>query len=173
MRISIELGEETDELRKFIDLVWPPQRSAPRDDSVARLTWDTSYSQRILTRNDYGQILSQVALIFRHAHWNGMALRVGGIAGVGTNPAFRGHGLATAGMRRAAEILVAESFDIGALFCAPEMAPFYERLGWRSFNDAVLIKQPGNDHFPWSGCMTLSVTSNVSGGELSIAGLPW
>jgi GNAT superfamily N-acetyltransferase len=173
MRLSIELGEETAELRKFADHVWPPQRSAPQDDSVARLTWDTSYSQRILTRNDSGEILSQVALIFRHARWNGMTLRVGGIAGVGTNPAFRGRGLATAGMKRAAEILVAGSFDIGALFCAPEMAPFYERLGWRSFKDAVFIKQPGNDDFPWRGCMTLSVKSNVSGGVLNIASLPW
>jgi predicted acetyltransferase len=51
-------------------------------------------------RNDDGQILSQVALIFRHARWNGTTLRLGGIAGVGTDPAFRCRGLATDGMRR-------------------------------------------------------------------------
>jgi predicted N-acetyltransferase YhbS len=155
MRISVEHGEETAEVRQFINLVWPPRQPAPESLLVARIVWDTNYSRRILTRNDDGKILSQVALIFRGGHWNGEPLRVGGIAGVKTDPEFRDQRLATAGMRRAAETLVEASFDIG--FCVPGMMPFYQRLGWRRFNGAVFIKQPGNDHMPRSGCMTLAV----------------
>jgi hypothetical protein len=76
-------------------------------------------------------------------------------------------------MKRATEILVEEGFDIGALFCATKMVPFYERLGWRTFDGAVFIKQPSNNHMLWSGCMTLAVKSNIFGGELDVAGPPW
>jgi Acetyltransferase (GNAT) domain len=86
----------------------------------------------------------------------GTALLCAGIAGVGTDPKFRRQGLATVGMKRATEIPVEEGFDLGALFCAPKMVPFYERLGWRRYDGAVFIKQPGNNHMPWSGCMTLA-----------------
>jgi predicted acetyltransferase len=102
----------------------------------------------VLARAGSGRVLSQVALIFRDGHWNSTPLRIGGIAGVGTDPKFRRQGLATVGMKRATEILVEEGFDIGALFCAPEMVPFYERLGWRRYDGAVLTKQPGNNHMP-------------------------
>jgi hypothetical protein len=172
MKISVEPGEETAEVREFNNLVWPP-RLPPEQSPVAHMAWDTSYARRILTQDNSGKILSQVALIFRDAHWNSEPLRVGGIAGVGTTPKFRHNGLATAGKRRAVEILVEEDFDIGALFCAPEMVPFYARLGWRGFDGAVFIKQPGNDHFPWGHCMTVAVKRNVLGGELDVAGLPW
>jgi hypothetical protein len=172
MRISVEPGEEADEVRLFIDLVWPPVAQVPQSP-VSRIIWDTNYSKRILTRADSGRILSQVALIFRDGHWNGTPLRIGGVAGVGTDPKFRDQGLATLGMKRASEILAEEGFDIGALFCASKMVPFYERLGWLRFDGAVFIKQPGNNHMPWSGCMTLAVKSNVLGGELDVAGSPW
>jgi predicted acetyltransferase len=172
MRISVESGEETDEVRLFIDLVWPPLARAPQS-RISRIVWDTNYSQRVLTRADSGRVVSQVALIFRDGHWNSTPLRIGGIAGVGTDPKFRGQGLATVGMKHAIEILVEEGFDIGALFCAPEMVPFYERLGCRRYDGAVFIKQPGNNHMPWSGCMTLPIKSDISGGELDAAGAPW
>jgi predicted acetyltransferase len=172
MRISVESGEETDEVRLFIDLVWPPAAHAPQSP-ISRIVWDTNYSQRVLTRADSGRVLSQVALIFRDGHWNGTPLRLGGIAGVGTDPKFRGQGLATGGMKRATDILVEAGFDIGALFCAPEMVPFYERLGWRMCDGTVFIKQPGNNHMPWSGCMTLAIKNHISGGELDAAGSPW
>jgi GNAT superfamily N-acetyltransferase len=172
MRISVEPGEETDEVRLFIDLVWPRPALAPQSQ-VSRIVWDTNYSKRLLTRAGSGRVLSQVALIFRDGRWNSTPLRIGGIAGVGTDPKFRGQGLATVGVKRATEILVDEGFDIGALFCAPEMVPFYERLGWRRFDGAVFIKQPRNNHMPWSGCMTLAAKSNIFGGELDVAGSPW
>ena len=98
MRISVEPGEETDEVRLFIDLVWPPPAPVPQSP-VSRIVWDTNYSKRVLTRADSGRILSQVALIFRDGHWNGTPLRIGGIAGVGTDPDFRGRGFATLGQR--------------------------------------------------------------------------
>jgi hypothetical protein len=62
MRISVVPGEETHEVRLFIDLVWPPRAPASQSP-IYRIVWDTNYSQRILTRGDSGRILSQVALI--------------------------------------------------------------------------------------------------------------
>ncbi len=171
MRISVEPGDETPEVCRFIELVWPPKDEA--QSPVTHLTWDHVYQRRMLTRDDAGKIISQVALVHRDGSWNGEPLRIGGVAGVGTDPAYRGQGLATAGMKQAAEILANESFGIGALFCAAEMAPFYERLGWRSFEGGVFIAQPGATRVPWSNCMTLAVKRTVSDGALDVGGLPW
>ena len=171
MRISLEPGEETEEVRKFIDLVWPPREGA--QDPVAHIAWEHDYDQRILTRTDSGKIVAQVAFVFRNGEWNGAPLRIGGIAGVGTDPSYRGQGLATAGLKRAVDILSAEGFDIGALFCADEMMPFYECLGWRHFGGVVFIAQPSQARMPWRNCMTLALKRNVSDGELYVGGLPW
>ena len=48
-----------------------------------------------------------------------------------TYPQFRGEGHGTAVMRRTTEHILADpAFDLGMLFCDPDVVPFYERFGW-------------------------------------------
>jgi GNAT superfamily N-acetyltransferase len=58
----------------------------------------------------------------------GGTLSVGGVGAVFTFPQFRGEGHASALMRRAAEH-IAQTADVGMLFCDVRNVPFYDRLG--------------------------------------------
>ncbi|MEP7060164.1 MAG: GNAT family N-acetyltransferase [Actinomycetota bacterium] len=72
----------------------------------------------------------------------GRTMRIGGVGGVMTYPAFRGEGHASALMRKAGEHIRGDrfDFDIGMLFCDPENASFYSRLGWKPLaSERVLV----------------------------------
>ena len=171
MRISVEPGEKTAEVRHFIDLVWPPGSNA--DSPVAHIVWDTNYAFRILARDDEGAIVSHIGAILRHGIWNGSRVLLGGVGHVGTHPLSRGQGYATQAMEHAARVFGKRGAGFAALFCATETMAFYERFGWRRFDGSVFIEQPGNDRMPWSNCMTFDIKLSPRGGVLELCGKPW
>jgi len=114
--------------------------------AFGRIVWgvndgDDRFRERMLDLPDTmhfvrqaGSVLvSHVQVRVEHADGAERPLRIGGVGGVMTYPAFRGEGHATALMERVAAYLADDGFDLGMLFCDPETEPFYERLGWRAF----------------------------------------
>jgi GNAT superfamily N-acetyltransferase len=89
-----------------------------------------------------GSALCYVGVLLREARLCDRAVRVGGIGGVKTHPAFRGRGFATTAIRRALDFFQEQSdVDFGLLVCEPGLVPFYERLGWGGFPGTLLVAQ--------------------------------
>ena len=84
-------------------------------------------------------LVSHVQVIPIEVHGRDRDLAIGGVSGVLTYPQFRGEGHATALLRAAAEHIDRQGFDLGMLFCGPEMIPFYERLGWRALPEGRVL----------------------------------
>jgi len=172
MGITVEPGEETAEIRQFIDLVWPPGSDAA--SPVAHIIWDTKPAFRIIARDSGRTILGHVAAFLRQGTLDGLPVLIGGIGHVGTHPDLRGRGIASEALREASQEFTDRSVDFGVLFCATSNFSFYARLSWRVFDGEVYIAQPRNCRQEHSGnCMTLDLRQSPRGGVLHLHGLPW
>jgi GNAT superfamily N-acetyltransferase len=69
----------------------------------------------------------------------GRLLRIGGVASVLTYPHFRGEGHGEAVMRAAGRHIRERRFDVGMLFCGPEIERFYARLGWTTLEPGRVV----------------------------------
>jgi hypothetical protein len=123
-----------------------------------------------------GSALCYVGVVLRNACWDTRAVRVGGIGGVKTHPAFRGRGFASTAVRRAQHFFHEQGdVDFGLLVCAPNLTPFYERLGWRMFPGNLLVTQrQAAVPFTFNLAMTtpLRLQEPLSG-TIDLLGPPW
>src|SRR5262249_2727465 len=122
-----------------------------------------------------GAALCHVGVILREARWNDRAVRVGGIGGVKTHPAFRGRGFATAAIQPALDCFHEQGVDFGLLVCEPGLVPFYERLGWRRFPGVLLVRQrqatvPFTFNLPMTTPLRLPESLD---GKIDLLGPPW
>ena len=104
------------------------------------------------------------------------AVRVGGIGGVKTHPAFRGRGFATAAIRLALDYFHGQGdVDFGLLVCEAGLVPFYERLGWRRFPGELLVTQrQATMPFTFNLAMTIPVRlQEPLAGAIDLMGPPW
>jgi aminoglycoside 2'-N-acetyltransferase I len=86
-----------------------------------------------------GGPLSHASVVPRMMNVGSRRCRVGYVEAVATAAPFRGHGLATAIMRRIGD-LIREHYDLGVLSTgAPD---FYERLGWRLWRGPSFVMTP-------------------------------
>lgn len=105
-------------------------------------------------------------------------VRVGGIAGVMTPPAYQRHGYASANMRHAADFLREElGVPFGLLGCEEHNVPFYARLGWQPSTAEFIFDQPDASglRYPWRDVpMILPFTDAPwPDGDIDMCGLPW
>lgn len=92
---------------------------------------------------DGGRLASHVGVLTHTVTADGRPLRVGGLGGVVTVPAFQRRGHAARLMGRAADWFAArDDVDAGLLFCLPKMLDYYARLGWVRTDARVVIDQP-------------------------------
>jgi GNAT superfamily N-acetyltransferase len=108
-------------------------------------------------------------------------LRVAGIRGVATDPAYRRRGYGRAVMERAHGLM--RSFtdcDVALLFSSVMAVPFYERLGWRAVSGPVSCEQPDGritytDVLPTAPVMWLPLrdSARVPQGPVHVPGFPW
>ena len=75
-------------------------------------------------------LLSYAATILLPADHAGRRYRIGGMGNVFTYPSFRRRGFGAIVIRAATAALDAGDADVGCLFCAPTLVPFYEAAGW-------------------------------------------
>jgi len=95
------------------------------------------------------ELAASVWLHHRTIHTPAGPCRVGGIANVCSDPAWRGEGAARACMRAAMDYMDASpDIDFGLLFCGAGVRRFYEALGWRDTTNRYLARIPGHDAAP-------------------------
>lgn len=92
-----------------------------------------------------GRLIGSARLVHRRIDTVGRALDVGGIANVCSHPDARGQGAAAACMEAAQRYIASGGrVDFGLLFCS-EARGFYEKLGWRTVENPLYIRDPHGD----------------------------
>jgi GNAT superfamily N-acetyltransferase len=126
----------------FMRIVWGEDWSV-EDRSRTRL-WRDDHAVHFV-RADDDLLVSHAQIVVPDLERDGRRLRIAGVGGVMTYPQFRGEGHGTAVMRRTTDhIRIDASFDVGMLFCEPDVIPFYERFGWTTLPaNRVIQLAPG------------------------------
>jgi aminoglycoside 2'-N-acetyltransferase I len=174
MRIDISPGNPSWEAaEKLLDLVWP-------DDVLRTLAWrDVVWDhaeRRIMLRDDMAPhaLVCHVGLFARQVTCNDTEVTIGGVGGVGTHPARRKSGLATAAMKAAVECFAREDKDFALLFCEPHNFAFYRNLGWHQFAGEVFVEQPqGRVRFQAMTPFVYDLKLAPRHGMIDLRGLPW
>ena len=92
---------------------------------------------------DGDRLVSSVGVLERTITVAGQPIRVGGIGSVGTDPSYRGRGLATDAMTAAMTFVCGElGAASGFLLCREHVAGFYARLSWSRVAAPVVFEQP-------------------------------
>ena len=122
-----------------------------------------------------GALVSYLAIVERVGAVNEQPVKLGGVGGVATLPEWRGRGLASAAMGKAAAFMNNElSVEFGLLLVDEATAPFYRRLGWELVPGPLVFDQPGGKvTFP-DLTMVLPFAGRVwPQGTIDLRGLPW
>lgn len=95
-----------------------------------RIRQHPRHSDRLIRtiEDEAGRIVAQLYIIDRELGIGSATLRMGGIASVGTDAAFRKKGLATKLMNDTIAFMAQEGYDISVLFSLPEN--YYNRFGY-------------------------------------------
>jgi len=137
------------------------------------LQWATD-DWHVMVRLDR-QVASRVGIVERMGTVNGQPVKLGGIGGVATLPAYRRRGLAHAAMAKAAEFMRNElKVEFGLLICGTKMILYYGRSGWQVVQGPMLFEQPKGMVTYTDTIMILPCTKNDwPSGIIDLCGLPW
>ncbi len=119
---------------------------------------------------------AHVGVYVRGAECDGQPVNIGGIGNVKTNPAARGRGLASLGIRRAIEFFHEQpAVAFALLVCEPGLIDYYARLGWREFGGQLLVRQHGaRSEFTLNRVMTHPIQTEAPDiGVIDLCGPPW
>ena len=122
-----------------------------------------------------GIIRSQLGIIERSGFVNGKPIKLGGIGGVATIPAWQRRGLSSQAM------LIAQKFlkdtlrvDFGLLICGDHRVSFYQKFGWQVVEGPLFFDQPDGRRKNDGVTMILPCSeANWSEGEIDLCGLPF
>jgi aminoglycoside 2'-N-acetyltransferase I len=124
---------------------------------------------------DEGKPVSHAGILKHTVSVNGAGVSVAGLGGVVTVPEARGKGLARQVVRQAMTFAKSEwTVDAGFLFCRPQMVSYYEALGWKIVESAVIIDQP-NGKIPSPLPVMVLLFDRISwpAGLVELQSLPW
>jgi GNAT superfamily N-acetyltransferase len=102
-------------------------------------------------------------------------VRVGGIGGVRTREAWRGKGIATLLLHRAAEAMREDlMLPFGFMTCRPEIAPVYLRLGWQEVPGPTVVGE-GDEAKTYGGLSLILPLSDEPwpAGQIDLHGRSW
>jgi hypothetical protein len=121
------------------------------------------------------RLVSHVGIVERSVMAAGRPIKVGGIASVGTHPAYRGQGHATTAMRGAMAFICGRlGAEFGFLLCRDHVAGFYSKLGWRPVAESVVFDQPeGRVTWPLTAMVWSCHDEPWQPGPVDLGGLPW
>lgn len=139
------------------------------------LEWANGDWQVLVWEGD--ELASMVEIVERTGKVGEKPVKLAGIGGVATWPAFRKRGLATTAMQKAMDFISAQlDAEFGLLVCDIEKIPFYGRLGWQVVDESLLvIEQPGGKmDFP-SIVMVWPCHEGKEwpAGKIDLCGPPW
>jgi GNAT superfamily N-acetyltransferase len=122
-----------------------------------------------------GQRVCHIDITERTAMAGGQSVRLGGIGGVMTIPEYRGRGLASAALQRAAAFLHDPLVvEFGLLTCDPAMTPFYHKLGWQIVEEPLVYDQPSGKVNLDGAVMILPCRERAwPMGPIDLCGFPW
>lgn len=121
-------------------------------------------------------LVCHVGIVEQAATVGGEPVQLGGISGVVTEPDWRGRGLASEAMRRAAEHMRrSTAADYGLLLCLQERVTFYGRLGWQQITAPLFFTDwRGETVQTGLAIMMLPLRDRPwAGGRIELSGLPW
>ena len=169
---DLSAGEQA-AVRTLALAVYPPEVAAAWPGRA--IEWAT-HPWGVICWDTAGAALCYVGVVLREARWNDRAVRVSGIGGVKTHPAFRGRGFATTAILRALDFFREQGdVDFGLLVCEPGLVPFYERLGWRRFpGDLFVTQKQATVPFTFNLPRTMPIRlQEPLGGMIDLQGPPW
>jgi GNAT superfamily N-acetyltransferase len=169
---DLTAGEQA-AVRTLALAVYPPDVSAAWPGRA--IEWAT-HQWAVVGWDAEAAALCYVGVILRDARWDNRSVKVGGIGGVKTHPAFRGRGFATASIQRALDFFREQGdVDFGLLVCEAGLVPFYERLGWRRFPGELLVAQrQATVPFTFNLPMTTPIRlEEPLAGTIDLLGPPW
>ena len=172
-RVADLTEREQTALRKLSLAVYPPDVAAAWPGRA--IEW-AAHQWAVVGWDADGAAFCYVGIVLREAQWNDRSVRVGGIGGVKTHPAFRGRRFATIAIQRALDFFREQGdVDFGLLVCEPGLVPFYERQGWRTFpGDLLVTQRQATVPFTFNLPMTSPVRfQEPLAGTIDLLGPPW
>lgn len=120
-------------------------------------------------------LIGRVGIVERNSSINGYFLEIAGITGVITAVEWRGRGVGTAMLRRAAEFVHTQlEISYGLLLCRSKVVPFYVKLGWKIIDGPTTFDQPyGKAVFPRLTMILECGEKQWPKGPIDLCGLPW
>lgn len=76
------------------------------------------------------QLIAHVGITKRCINHQGIAYTIGGIGDVGVLEKYRNGGIGQKIMQKTNQVLKEEGYDLGLLFCHPDLDTFYTKCGW-------------------------------------------
>ena len=103
------------------------------------------------------------------------SLNTAGISGVVTRPEFWNNGIASHMLKNAVDYSTrALGINFGLLLCRDEVAPVYEKLGWKVVDGPTTFSQPnGKMIYPRLTMVLECGTEQWPTGAIDLCGLPW
>lgn len=123
----------------FMRVVWPDI-----DGGALRATYPPALAPVHHLVVDDDLLLAYAATFVQPLVIAGVRSRVGCLGNVFTYPGTRRRGHGGRVVTAASRHLQTSDVDVGVLLCAPALAPFYARLGWRAAVGPTLVQGPGD-----------------------------
>jgi GNAT superfamily N-acetyltransferase len=102
-------------------------------------------------------------------------VRIGGIGGIRTREAWRGRGIATLLLHRAAEAMRDDlGLSFGFMTCRPDVAPVYLRVGWQDVPGPTVVGE-GDDATTYGGLSLILPLADATWpeGRINLRGKSW
>jgi aminoglycoside 2'-N-acetyltransferase I len=125
--------------------------------------------------NRGGQLAGRLGVLDSEVSVGNQFIRVGGIGGVATKPAFRHRGVASAMLARVAEFMKSDlRMEFGLLLCRHEVSPVYAKMGWVMVPGPTTFARAGVAATYPNDTMILRLGERVwPPGPIDMLGLPW
>ncbi|BAJ26761.1 MULTISPECIES: GNAT family N-acetyltransferase [Kitasatospora] len=158
---------------------WPAlqelgEAADPFEVSAAGIAWRPK--DRHVGVHLAGRLVAHAGFVVAPVEVGGRRFEVAGIGGVLVSPRWRGHGLARAVVGAALDAARADGLRFGLLFCLPDWAPLYARLGWTPLPGPVTADQPDGPAPVPLGAMWIGLAPGArwpEGGAVRLHSLPF
>jgi GNAT superfamily N-acetyltransferase len=161
-------------LAELSGAVYPPDVAAAWPGRS--IEWAARHWSVMVWDDDQTLVLAHAGVLDRNARLNQANVKIGGIGGVMTHPAFRKQGIATAAIDRCIDFFRGQGdVDFALLVCDSNLIPFYDRLGWQQFLGRLLVNQRGQTtEFTFNLPMIYRIRCQSEfGGIIDLQGPPW
>lgn len=120
------------------------------------------------------ELVSFLNIVDRQVLADDAPMRFFGLNNVISEPQHRGRGYSKQLNKTAVEFMRETDPDAcGFLFCADDLIPFYQSLGWKKFAGKVTVSQPSGDKLWPSNAMYFDLSADRAWKTVHLCGNPW